>query len=190
MHILPPYSHPQCPSQCSPVGSQSPSTKLPRNVPPRIDIKYPTFIVMTANILSSTSQQTKTGWKIAKYSQQIADSSKHSIQASPQQCLIDIPRPSLLSQQSDFSSGGLKVLPQDTGFSLVLPPHEQDIEVRSYGHNSTEDRRKHDQEDAGRDILARCRRRPGLGIERRHCRCEEGHHHVLHAHVHVAGGVH
>lgn len=28
-----------------------PRSRLPRNVPPRTDMKYPTFIVMTANIL-------------------------------------------------------------------------------------------------------------------------------------------
>jgi hypothetical protein len=37
--------------QCAVAPVQPPTTKLPRKVPPKTDRKYPTFIVMTANML-------------------------------------------------------------------------------------------------------------------------------------------
>lgn len=40
------------------VGAENrPETRVPRNVPPRTDIKYPTFMVMTAIILKHYDQQ-------------------------------------------------------------------------------------------------------------------------------------
>lgn len=41
--------------QCVAADVHPPRTKLPKNVPPRTDIKYPTFMVMTANILYAVS---------------------------------------------------------------------------------------------------------------------------------------
>ena len=38
------------------VAEKRPATKLPRNVPPRTDRKYPTFRLMTANILDHGQQ--------------------------------------------------------------------------------------------------------------------------------------
>ena len=38
------------------VAEKRPATKLPRNVPPRTDRKYPTFRLMTANILDYGQQ--------------------------------------------------------------------------------------------------------------------------------------
>ena len=40
--------------QCVAAEVHPPKTKLPKNVPPRTDIKYPTFMVMTANMLGGS----------------------------------------------------------------------------------------------------------------------------------------
>ena len=42
-------------AQCVAAEVHPPKTKLPKNVPPRTDMKYPTFMVMTANMLHKTS---------------------------------------------------------------------------------------------------------------------------------------
>lgn len=42
-------------AQCVAAEVHPPKTKLPKNVPPRTDMKYPTFMVMTANILHELS---------------------------------------------------------------------------------------------------------------------------------------
>jgi hypothetical protein len=38
-------------AQCATAEVQPPRTKLPRKTPPSTDMKYPTFMVMTANML-------------------------------------------------------------------------------------------------------------------------------------------
>lgn len=38
-------------AQCSLCMAYRPTNKLPRNVPPRIERKYPMFMVMTPNML-------------------------------------------------------------------------------------------------------------------------------------------
>jgi hypothetical protein len=47
---LRPYDVRICRSQCAAVPVYPPSTKLPKNVPPNIDKKKPTFIVITASM--------------------------------------------------------------------------------------------------------------------------------------------
>jgi hypothetical protein len=42
-------------AQCVAAEVHPPNTKLPKNVPPRTDMKYPTFMVMTANMLHEKS---------------------------------------------------------------------------------------------------------------------------------------
>lgn len=39
------------------VRSYRPRSKLPKNVPPSTDMKYPTFIVMTANMLEDEENE-------------------------------------------------------------------------------------------------------------------------------------
>jgi hypothetical protein len=45
----------QAGAQCVAAEVHPPRTKLPKNVPPRTDMKYPTFMVMIANMLHGTS---------------------------------------------------------------------------------------------------------------------------------------
>jgi hypothetical protein len=44
------------PAQCSEPEAYLPTAHSPRKVPPRTDRKYPTFIVMTANMLGSNGE--------------------------------------------------------------------------------------------------------------------------------------
>lgn len=56
-----------------------PTRRLPRNVPPRIDRKYPTFIVMTATILNNHQQQEWKRNRARGNLQQVPNSSNYDI---------------------------------------------------------------------------------------------------------------
>jgi hypothetical protein len=52
-----PFLFPSGFAQCATAEAHPPRTKLPRKTPPSTDMKYPTFIVMTANMLGLISAQ-------------------------------------------------------------------------------------------------------------------------------------
>lgn len=94
-------------AQCVAAEVHPPKTKLPKNVPPRTDMKYPTFMVITANILHTLSAYdayTIDGWE---HLQQVAHACKDSIEYRPRQCLVDPPRLSLLTGSTEFQVRGI-----------------------------------------------------------------------------------
>jgi len=58
---------------------ERPTKRLPREVPPRIDIKYPTFMVMTATILNNHQQQEGKKDRASGNLQQVPNSSNYDI---------------------------------------------------------------------------------------------------------------
>jgi hypothetical protein len=95
-------------AQCVAAEVHPPKTKLPKNVPPRTDMKYPTFMVITANILHKKSaDDISMRCAFWKHLQQVAHACKDGIEYRPRQCLVNPPRLSLLAGSTEFQVRGV-----------------------------------------------------------------------------------
>lgn len=94
-------------AQCVAAEVHPPRTKLPKNVPPRTDMKYPTFMVMTANILHALSARESHTIYGLEHLQQVAHACKDSIEYRSRQCLVNPPRLSLLASSTELKVRGV-----------------------------------------------------------------------------------